>query len=117
MSFETYLDDVQNELHRMRRANKDASMVVWLAVPIAFVANAMILACIVWGMSWVFGTSVTLVGVTCAAYVIAVLGWAVHRVQQRSNQMAVHAILVHNEVLTIKELIHDEQRRSAQWKS
>jgi len=31
--------------------------------------------------------------------------------------MAIHAISVHDEVLMIKELIHEEQRRSAQWKS
>lgn len=117
MSFETYHDDVQNELHRIRRANKEASVVMWLAMPIAFLANAMILATVVWGMSWVFGTSVTVVVVTCAAYICAVVGWAVNRVQQRASQISIHVSSVHDEVLTIQELIRDEQRRSEKWKS
>jgi hypothetical protein len=117
MSYDFYHGDVQDELHTMRRSAKDERVIAWLTVPLAFAIHAVVLAVTVWAIGWVFGTTTAVMGVTCAAYVSAVLGWAVHRVQQRTNQMAVHAISVHNEVLTIKELIHDEQRRSAQWKS
>jgi uncharacterized membrane protein YidH (DUF202 family) len=110
-------DDVQNELHEIRRSAKEKGLIAWIAVPIAFATHAVVLALIVCALGWVFGNTTVVIGVTCAAYVSAVIGWAVYQVQQRSNQMAIHAISVHDEVLMIKELICDEQRRSAQWKS
>lgn len=107
MSYDSYYDDVQDELHRMRRANKEANMLVWLAVPIAFVVHAMVLAVVVWGMGWVFGSTVMVIGVTCAAYTCAVIGWAVEQVQKRVNQMAVHVTSIHDEVLAVKEQLHE----------
>lgn len=115
MSYDSNYDDVQEELHRMRRANKEASAVIWLDVSIAFALHVVVLAVVVWGMGWVFGSTVMVIGVTCAAYTCAVIGWAVEQVQKRVNQMAVHATSIHDEVLAVKELIQDEQSRSVQW--
>ena len=117
MSYDSYHVDVQDELHAMRRSSKDNRLAVWLVIPLTFATHAVVLALTVWAVGWVFGNTMAAVGVTCAAYVSAVLGWAVYRVQQRSDQMAVHATSLHDEVLTIKELIRDEQKRSVQWKS
>ena len=117
MSYDSDFNDVQDELHAMRRAVKEQKAAAWLVVPLAFAVNAFVLTLVVWAMSWVFGNTTAVVGITCAAYVSAVIGWAVHRVQQRSDQAALHATSVHDEVLTVKELIRDEQRSSVQWKS
>lgn len=113
MSYNSYYDDVQDELQRIRRANKDNAVIVWVVLPIMFVMHTVVLALVVWAMSWIFGNATAVIEVTCAAYVSAVIGWAVHRVQQRSDQAAIHATSVHDEVLLVKELILDEQRRSA----
>jgi membrane protein implicated in regulation of membrane protease activity len=117
MSYNSYFDDVQDELHRMRRVNKETSANAWVVVPIAFLVHAAVLALIVCGMTWLLGGSTAVVGVTCSAYVSAVLGWAVQRLQQRADQTALHATSVHDEVLLVKELIWEEQRKSVQWKS
>ena len=117
MSYNSYFDDVQDELHRMRRANKETSANAWVVLLIAFLVHAVVLALIVFGMTWLFGGSTAVVGVTCSAYVSAVLGWAVQRLQQRADQTALHATSVHDEVLLVKELIWEEQRKSVQWKS
>lgn len=117
MSYNSHYDDVQDELNRIRRASKDNSVTVWIVLPVMFVLHTVVLALIVWSMSWIFGSATAVIGVTCAAYVSAVLGWAVHRIQQRSDQAALHATSVHDEILMVKELICDEQKRSVQWKS
>ncbi len=117
MSFDSYYNDVQVELHRMRRANRDNRVIVWVVLPMTFVMHAVVLALVVWAMSWAFGNTTAVIGVACAAYVSAVIGWAVYRVQQRSDQAALHATSVHDEVLLVKDLLRDEQRRSVQWKS
>ncbi len=117
MSYDSYYDDVQAELHRMRRANKENGVIVWVVLPMTFVMHAVVLALVVWAMNWVFGNTTAVISVACAAYVSAVIGWAVYRVQQRSDQAALHATSVHDEILMVKELIRDEQRRSVQWKS
>ena len=114
MGYNSYFDDVQDEVHSMRRASKQNRTIVWIVVPIAFLAHAAALVLIVSGATWMFGSSPSVVGVTCAAYVSAVLGWALQRLQQRSDQTAIHATSVHDEVLLVKELIWDEQRRKVQ---
>lgn len=111
MGYNSYFDDVQDELHRMRRASKENRTIVWIVVPIAFLAHAAVLAFVVTGAAWIFGGSPSVVGVTCAAYVSAVLGWALQRLQQRADQAAIHATSVHDEVLIVKELIQEEQRK------
>lgn len=115
MSYDSYFEDVQVELVKMGRATKDANMAAWMVLPFMFVLHAVVLAVVVWVMGWIFGNTMMVVGVTCAAYISAVVGWAVERVQQRVAQMAVHATSVHDEVLLVKELIQDEQRRNVQW--
>lgn len=117
MTNDSCYDDVQNELHAIRRSARERGLIAWIALPLAFATHAVVLALIVWAIGLVFGNKTAVIAVTCAAYVSAVIGWAVYQVQQRSNQMAIHAISVHDEVLTIKELVCNEQRRSAQWKS
>ncbi len=86
-------------------------MVVWIFLPVAFFANAVVVAVIVCAAGWLFGTSSTVVGVTCASYITAIVGWAVGRVKQEVNHMAVHATCVHDEVLLVKELIENAQRK------
>jgi membrane protein implicated in regulation of membrane protease activity len=117
MGYNSYFDGVQDELHEMRRANKANASVVWIVVPLAFLIHAAALALIVLGATWLFGGSPTVVGVTCAAYISAVFGWALQRLQQRIDQASIHATSVHDEILRVKELIEDEQRRSVQWRS
>lgn len=117
MGYNSYFDDVQDEQHEIRRANKANASVVWIVVPVAFLIHAAALALIVSGANWIFGGSPSVVGVTCAAYISAVLGWALQRIQQRADQTAIHATSVHDEVLKVKELIHEEQRKSVQWRS
>lgn len=107
MSYDSYYDDVQDELHRMRRANKEARAVVWMDVSIAFALHVVVLAVVVWGMGWLFGSTVMVIAVTCAAYTCAVIGWAVEQVQKRVNQMAIHATSIHDEVLAVKEQLHE----------
>lgn len=116
MSYNSNFEDVQVELVKMGRATKDANMAAWVVVPVGFIVHAVLLAVVVWVVGWIFGNTVMVVGVTCAAYISAVIGWAVQRVQQRVTQMAVHATSVHDEILTINELVQDEQRKSAQWR-
>lgn len=111
MSYNTYFEDVENELHQITNARKNANMVVWIFLPVAFFAHAVVLAAVVWAVGWLFGNSPTAVGVTCAAYISAVIGWAVGQVQQKVTRMGLHATSVHDEVLLIKELIEDEQRK------
>lgn len=113
MSYESDYEDVQNELHSMRRGNQDASKAIWLILPVAFCANALALTLIIWLVDLIFGSSTTVVGIVCAAYTCAVLGWGVNRVQQRVIQMSLHATSIHDEVLSIKDLIEIEQKRSA----
>lgn len=117
MGYDSNFDDVQDELQSMRRANKENRAMAWMHVSIAFMVHAAVLALIVYGTTRLFSGSTAVVGVTCTAYVSAVLGWAVQRLQQRADQMALHATSVHDEVLLVKELIWDEQRKSVQWKS
>ena len=117
MGYDSNFDDVQDELHSMRRVSRENRMIVWMVVPIAFLAHAAALALIVSVTTWMFGGSPAVVGVTCSAYVSAVLGWALQRTQQRADQTALHATSIHDEVLKVKELIQDEQRRSVQWRS
>jgi hypothetical protein len=117
MAYNSYFDDVQDELHRIRRARNENGGIAWIVVPIAFLIHAFVLALIAWGTTWLFGGSHAVVGVTCAAYVSAVVGWALKQLQERSDQTALHITSVHDEVLRVKELIEDEQKRSVQWKS
>ncbi len=117
MGYDSNFDDVQDELHSMRRASKQNRTTAWMVVPIAFLAHFAALALIVSGATWMFGGSLSVVGVTCAAYVSAVLGWALQRIQQRADQAAIHATSIHDEVLKVKELIQDAQRRNVQWRS
>ena len=116
MGHNSYFVDVQDELDSMRRVGKENRMIAWIIVPIAFLAHTAALALLVSVTTWMVGGKPAVVGVTCAAYVCAVLGWALHRIQQRSDQMAIHATSVHDEILKVKELIEDEQRKSVQWK-
>lgn len=116
MPYKSYFDDVEIELLKMAQVTKDANMVACVVLPITFFVHAAVLAVVVWAVSWLFGNSPIVVGVTCAAYISAVIGWAVERVQQRVTRMAVHATSVHDEVLLVKELIQDEQRKSVQWR-
>jgi len=116
MAYDSYFDDVQYELHSIRRVSKENRTIVWVVVPVAFLAHSAVLALIVSGATRIFGDSPSVVGVTCAAYVSAVLGWALQRVQQRADRTAIHAISVHDEILRVQELIKDEQRRSVEWR-
>ncbi len=111
MSYNTYFDDVENQLIQITDARKNANMVVWIFLPLAFFAHAVVLAAVVWAVGWLFGNSPTAVGVTCAAYISAVIGWAVGQVHEIVTRMAVHATSVHDEVLLVKELVEDEQRK------
>ena len=117
MGYDSYFEDVQDELHRMRRASKANRAIEWMVVPITFLAHAAALALIVSGATWIFGDSPAVAGVTCSAYVSAVVGWALQRLQQRSDQTAIHVTSVHDEVLKVKELIQDQQRRNVMWRS
>lgn len=103
MAYNSDFDDVQDELHRIGRENKNNRNAIWVVIPVMFVMHAVLLWVVVWTMSWVFGSATAVIVVTCAAYVSAVMGWAVYRVQQRSDQMAVYATSVHDEVLKVKE--------------
>lgn len=116
MSYESDYEDVQNELHSMRRGNQDAALAIWLVLPVAFLANALALTLIIWLVDLIFGSTTTVVGIVCASYACAVLGWAVNRVQQRVIQMSLHATSIHDEVLSIKDLIEIEQKRSTRWR-
>jgi hypothetical protein len=116
MSYNSYFEDVQAELINIGHATKDANRAVWIVLPLMFVVHAVVLAVVVWVMGWIFGNSTVVVGVTCVGYFSAVIGWAVERLQQRVTRMAVHAASVHDEVLLVKELIQDEQRRSDHWR-
>lgn len=111
MAYNSYFGSVEAELQEISRAAKESNIAVWILVPIAFFAHAIALTVVVWAVGWLFGNSPTAVGVTCAAYISAAIGWAVERVQQKVTRMAVHATSVHDEVLQVKELIQDEQRR------
>lgn len=115
MSYDSYFTDVQNELHGMVRDQKEAKFGFWILVPVLFITHAVVLAAVVWVVGWLFGTTTIVIGVTCAAYIAAVIGWSVARVAQRVSKMALHATSVHDEVLLVKELIHEEQRGSVQW--
>ena len=117
MSYNSYFDDVQDELHRIRRARKENGGNAWIVVPITFLIHAFVLAFIAGSTTWLFGGSPAVIGVTYAAYVSAVVGWAINQLQERAEQTALHITSVHDEVLRIKELIEDEQTRSVQWKS
>lgn len=113
MAYNSNYGDVQDELHRIRRTTKDNALIVWIFLPVTFVIHAAVLGLVVWGVSSIFGNVTVVIGVTCAAYVSAVIGWAVHQVKQRTDQAALHAISVHDEVLLVKELVLDEQRKRA----
>jgi hypothetical protein len=112
MGYNSDFDDVQDELHRMHRTSKNNSVLAWVVVPLAFLVHSALLALTVWGATWMFGGSPTVIGVTCAAYVSAGLGWGLWKIEQRSKQTAIHVTSVHDEVLRVKELIQEEQRRS-----
>lgn len=112
MGYESYFADVENELNARRRLNKQNGAILWMVLPLTFLFHAAVLTVIMKGAIWIFGNSPAVVGVTCAAYVSATLGWALNRIQQRSDQMALHATSVHDEVLLVKELIQDELRRN-----
>ena len=111
MTYNSDYDDVQDELHRIDRENKNNKIAVWVVIPVMFVMHAVLLWVVVWTMSWVFGSATAVIAVTCAAYVSAVIGWAVFRVQQRSDQMAIHATSVHDEVLKVKEQTSSAARK------
>jgi len=115
MSYKSYFVDVEIELLKMAKATKDQNVVACVVLPAAFFVHAVVLAVIVCAVGCLLGNSLIIVGVTCSAYISAVIGWAVERVSQRVTRMAVHATSVHDEVLLVKELIQDEQRRSVQW--
>ena len=117
MGYDSNFDDVQDEMHSMRRARRENRTIVWMVVPIAFLAHVAALTLIVLVTTWMFGDSPAVVGVTCSAYVSAVLGWALQRTQQRADQTALHATSIHDEVLKVKELIQDKQTGSVQWRS
>lgn len=110
MSYDSYHEDVQDELRSMRRESKELRQATWIILLIAFAANASVLVLIVWLVGWLFGSTTTAIVITCAAYTCAILGWSVSRVQQRANQMALHATSIHDEILTIKELVQSEQK-------
>lgn len=112
MSYKSDYEDVQNELHSMRRSDQDAAKAIWLVLPITFFANALALALIIWLIELIFGSTATVVGIICAAYTCAVLGWSVNRVQHRVVQMSLHATTIHDEVLSIKDLIEIDQKRN-----
>lgn len=117
MGHNSYFADVQDEIHRMRRANKEQRIGVWVVLPVSFMLNAIALALVVWGTSWLFGDSVTFLLVGCTAYVCAVSGWSLYRLQQRVDQMALHLASIHDEVLMVQELIQEERRKSVKWRS
>ena len=112
MGYESYFADVENELNAKCRLSKQNNAIVWIVLPITFLFHAAALTMIMKSAIWIFGNSPAVVGATCAAYVSATLGWALNRIQQRSDQMALHATSVHDEVLLVKELIQDELRRN-----
>ena len=116
MAYNPYFESVEIELQEISRAAKESNIAAWIVLPIAFFAHAAVLAGLVLAFGWLFGNSPTVVGVTCAAYISAAIGWAAERVQQKVSRMAVHATSVHDEVLQVKELIQDEQRTSVQWR-
>ena len=115
MSYNSYFENVQVELLKMGQATKDANMAAWAVLPVMFVVHAVVLAVVVCVMGWIFGNTMMVVGVTCAAYISVAIGWGVDRLQETVARIAVHATSVHDEVLIVKELIHDEQRRNVQW--
>lgn len=62
---------------------------------------------------WIFDGSnlVIVAGITCTAYACAFFGLAVEWLNQRVSRMEMHGLTVQNEVMLVKELIQDEQRR------
>ena len=116
MSYNSYFEEVETELSKISNAAKNENAVARVVLPVAFLAHAIVLAVTTWAAGWLFGNSPIVVGVVCAAYISAVIGWAVERVQQRVARMAIHATSVHDEILLVKEQIRDEQRRSVQWR-
>ena len=113
MGYESYFADVENELNAKRRLGKQNNAIVWIVLPITFLFHAAALTMIMWGAIGIFGNSPAVVGVTCAAYLSAALGWALNRIQQRIDRMALHVTSVHDEVLMVNELIRGELRRNA----
>jgi uncharacterized membrane protein len=113
MAYNSYFGSVETELQAIAQAAKESNIAVWVVLPVMFGVHAVVLAVVVWIMGWIFGNTIVVVGVTCAAYISAAIGWAVERVQQKVTRMAVHATSVHDEILLVKELIQDEQRRSS----
>lgn len=110
MSYDSSFEDVLDELNTIRRQNKHARRILLIVLPVAFALQAAVLAAVVALMSWVFGATVTVVGITCAAYVGAVTGWAIYKVQQRVNQIALHLTSVHDELLLVKDLLGAKRR-------
>ena len=111
MSYNTYFGDVDNEHIKIIDARKNANVLVWIILPFSFFAHAVVLAVVVWAVGWLFGNSPTVVGVTCAAYISAVIACAVGRVHQIVTQMAIHATSIHDEVLQVKNILEVEQRK------
>ena len=103
-----------NETRQISKIAKQEDAVAWGLMSIAFLAHACLLLVLTSAAGWLFGNSPTVIGVTCTAYLSAVIGWAVDRVKRKVTRMAVHATSVHDEVLLVKELIQEEQRRSVQ---
>lgn len=110
MSYDSYHEDVQDELRSIRRENKESRQAIWIILPVAFIANSLALMLSVWLVGWLFGSTTTAIVITCAAYTCAILGMSVSRVQQRVNQMALHATSIHDEILTIKDLGQSEHK-------
>lgn len=107
-------EDVQLEMRDLFRDRRDFGrvyLVVWAA---SFVATGLAVAALVYLARWIFSDSDPLIvaAVTCTAFLSASIGIGIYKVGRRVDRLELHALTVHNEVLTVKGHVE-----AAKWKS
>jgi hypothetical protein len=113
MSFDSTHGDVLDELHAIRRLHKEEKRTFWLILPIIFLAHTVVLAIILWLTIWFFDSTTPALYIALGAYISTALGWHLEKILERVNQISLHAISVHDEIMTIKMLIEEEQAKGA----
>ena len=108
-------EDVQLEMHDIMKDKGSHQGAYWYRMAIIFVVNAAALTAIWWVVSVAFSSSGQLVAMMliCTAYICAVLGLAIDRMQRRVDRMEMHALTVHNAVLQLREQIEIQKGHHA----
>jgi len=102
-------EDVQLEMHDIVKEKRNHKSVYWHGMAIIFVVNVSALTAVWLVVSVVFTSQLVAMMVICTAYVCAVLGMAIDRMQRRVDRMEMHALTVHNAVLQLREQIEIEK--------